>query len=66
MNLFPLVLEEAAQAQQQPGGIKGILTMLIPFILIIAVMYFVSIRPQKKREKKLREQLNAIDRKSVV
>ena len=33
------------------------LTAFLPFILIIGVMYFFTIRPQKKREKELKAKL---------
>lgn len=33
------------------GGKGGMLTMLLPFILMFAVMYFLILRPQKRKEK---------------
>lgn len=42
-NLYTL---EAAPAQS-----TGMLGMLLPIILMVAVFYFVGIRPQKKQEK---------------
>ncbi len=42
-NLYTLQ-EEAAQS----GGMFG---MLLPIILMIAIFYFIGIRPQKKQEK---------------
>ena len=41
-----------APAQGQPPGIGG---MLVPMICIFAIMYFLMIRPQQKKEKQLRE-----------
>ena len=35
----------------QPAGGGNILTMLIPFALMFAVLYFLIIRPQQKRSK---------------
>ncbi|HPY64280.1 MAG TPA: preprotein translocase subunit YajC [Bacillota bacterium] len=55
--LYRFLLEATAQQTDKPGGILGTLYMLLPFVLIIGVMYFVSIRPQKKREKQLKAQL---------
>ena len=34
---------------------NGTLTMILPLIVLLAVMYFLLIRPQKKREKEYRE-----------
>lgn len=39
----------------EPGLMGSLTTLLIP-LLLIGVMYFLMIRPQKKQEKKLREQ----------
>lgn len=36
----------------------GTLTMLLPLALMFVVMYFLMIRPQKNKEKKLREQIS--------
>ncbi len=45
----------------QSGGDTGnILTMIAPFALLFGVMYFLMIRPQKKKEKKLKEQLETM------
>ena len=57
MTLYPLLLEAAeTAAEQKPGGsIVSLLYTMLPFILIVGVMYFFTIRPQKKREKKLKE-----------
>ncbi len=38
---------DAAQA----GGVGGMLTMALPLIIMVAAMYFLIIRPQKKKEK---------------
>ena len=32
---------------------NGTLTMLLPLVILLAVMYFLLIRPQKKREKEI-------------
>ena len=45
-NLFLLEGEAAQQA-----GPAGMLTTLLPFILMIVVFYFFLIRPQKKQER---------------
>ena len=35
------------------GGSGSILTMVLPLVILLAVMYFLLIRPQKKREKEI-------------
>ncbi|HBN85720.1 MAG TPA: preprotein translocase subunit YajC [Clostridiales bacterium] len=35
-----------------------LLSSILPFALIILVMYFMLIRPQRKKEKTLRDQIN--------
>ena len=56
-------VEEQLQQQQQPGlgeSLVGILFSLLPFIAMFAIMYFLMIRPEKKRKKKEQEMLNAL------
>lgn len=67
MNLFymliPAYLMSAAgtgTGEEAGGGLQSMLTMLLPFALIIAFMYFFSIRPQKKKEKELKAKLEAM------
>ncbi|NLB50956.1 MAG: preprotein translocase subunit YajC [Clostridiaceae bacterium] len=57
MTLFPLLLMAAANpsGEEQSGGALSLLYTMLPFVLIVGVMYFFTIRPQKKREKKLKE-----------
>ncbi len=58
MNLFELTAyAEPAQAQAGAGSMIG---AFLPFILIIAVMYFLMIRPQKKKEKLKQEMLSQL------
>jgi preprotein translocase subunit YajC len=35
-------------------------TMILPFVIMIAAMYLIVFLPQKRKEKKTREMLNAI------
>jgi preprotein translocase subunit YajC len=44
-----LIMDAAAAAPQQVG-LAGGLMQFMPFILIFAVMYFLMIRPQKKKQ----------------
>lgn len=41
-------------------SIVGIISMAFPFILMIAVFYFLLIRPQKKKEKQTQQMRNNI------
>ena len=45
---------------QDPNSLTGILTSLIPFIVIFAIFYFLFIRPQKNQQKKHKEMLEAL------
>ena len=38
----------------------GILSQLLPFIILIAIMYFVIIRPQQKEAKSRQEMLDSL------
>lgn len=46
--------EGAANTTQQPQTV-GLGGMLIPLAIMFALLYFVAIRPQKKRDKELKE-----------
>ena len=51
------------------AGLLGTLISLLPMILIFVVFYFMLIRPQRKKEKKVQEMLNALkvgDRVSTI
>jgi preprotein translocase subunit YajC len=49
-------LGQAGAAQGQPG----LLGMLVPMLLIVAVMYFLMIRPQQKKQKAHQALINAL------
>lgn len=55
-----------AQAAPGPGGAGDIFLQLMPFVLIIAVMYFLVIRPQQQRMKAHQQLVAAIKRGDVV
>jgi len=42
---------------QDPAGTASLWATLLPFMLLIAAMYFILIRPQSKRNKQHREML---------
>lgn len=53
MNVYP-ILATATTAAQEPTAGQQALSMLIsfgPLVLIFVVMYFLMIRPQKKKQK---------------
>jgi preprotein translocase subunit YajC len=41
-------------------------TTIAPLIFIMAIMYFLLIRPQQQQQKKLREKINAVRRGDTV
>ena len=50
-------------AGQKPGGF---LQLIIPFGLMFAIMYFLMIRPQRKKEKERKEKLSRIRKNDKV
>lgn len=54
-----LFLAQTAPAGE-PGGIVTILASLAPFILMIVVMYFLLIRPQRKKDKENKQMLASL------
>lgn len=56
-----------AYAQAVPGaGGSSFLIQLLPFIMILGIMYFLIIRPQQKRLKDHREMIASIKRGDTV
>ena len=51
------LMMDAANAAQQPAA-GGALIQLLPFILIFGVMYFLMIRPQKKKQQEHQKMLD--------
>jgi preprotein translocase subunit YajC len=57
----------AAYAADATGGAMDTLTaMLPPMIAVFAIMYFIGIRPQQRRQKEIREMLAALRRGDTV
>ncbi|MDO4744875.1 MAG: preprotein translocase subunit YajC [Clostridia bacterium] len=50
----------ATTAAGQAGGTVGMLTSFIPLILMFVVFWFILIRPQKKKEKELKNMLASL------
>lgn len=51
---------------QAAGGEGGMLTAILPLILIFAVFYFLLIRPQQKRMKQHKQMIEAVRRGDKV
>ena len=62
MNLFslPLLLGAPEGAGGQPASGMGQFMSFAPFILIIAIFYFLIIRPQNKKQKETQRMLSAL------
>ena len=60
------VVDAATQNPEQAAGCVeatiGSIGMFFPLIIMFALMYFLMIRPEKKRKKKEQEMLNALKR----
>ncbi|HHU53326.1 MAG TPA: preprotein translocase subunit YajC [Clostridiaceae bacterium] len=55
---YTLLLEASADQAKKGGG--SLIVSLLPMILIFGLMYLLMIRPQKREEKKMKEQINAM------
>lgn len=53
--------QTATTTGQGGNDIVSILTMLIPLALMVVIFYFLIIRPEKKRGKKMQEMLNKLE-----
>lgn len=60
MNLLTLMAQSTGGAASGGLSIASLLSMIIPFALIILIFYFLIIRPEKKRNKEMQEMLNNI------
>ena len=50
----------AAEGSVASAGMAEMLSMLVPLVLMFVVFYFLLIRPQKKKDKKVKEMLAAL------
>ena len=55
-----------AQGASPFGGDGGMLTSLLPFVLIFVIMYFLILRPQQKRVKTHQEMVKNVRRGDTV
>jgi len=67
MNMFvlPLLMVPPTGAGAEASG-AGILTSFLPFIAIIAIFYFLIIRPQNKKRKETEKMLSALKKGDKV
>ncbi|MBQ9197582.1 MAG: preprotein translocase subunit YajC [Clostridia bacterium] len=49
-----------ASAEAEVSPVAALLGTFLPMILIVVVFYFFLIRPQRKKDKKVKEMLNAL------
>jgi preprotein translocase subunit YajC len=56
--MTPFLFLLAQQPASPDAGPMG--SMLVPMVLMMAMMYFLMIRPQQKRQKELEKQIEAI------
>ena len=56
MNLMTLLLDAAPQGAQKDSG----MSMIIMLLAMIAIFYFLMIRPNQKRQKELTNMRNAL------
>ncbi|MBR5398963.1 MAG: preprotein translocase subunit YajC [Bacteroidales bacterium] len=61
MNIISIILQ-AQQAQQGGGG----LSLIIMMVAIFAIMYFLMIRPQQKKQKELQKFRNELKKGDKV
>ena len=54
----PAAGTNAAGAEMGAAGGAQLISMLVSMVLMVAVFYFLLIRPQRKKDKKVKEMLN--------
>lgn len=60
MYLLPLTIAEAAPAAAPGGGGGSQFQFMGMMAILFAIMYFLMIRPQKRREKERKEMINSV------
>lgn len=60
-DLFTLLAQTATGTGDAAANPASMLTMLIPLVAMIVIFYFLIIRPEKKRSKKMKEMLNNLE-----
>lgn len=49
--------ETVKQAAEQPSTIAALVSTLLPMVLIMGIFYFLMIRPQRKKDKQVKDML---------
>lgn len=52
--------QTAAQSQQEVNPVMNTIVTILPLFLIIVLLYFMMIRPQRKKEKEVKAMINAM------
>jgi preprotein translocase subunit YajC len=52
--------QQTAEGAPRPAGGLGSLASMAPILLLIAVFYFLMIRPQQKKQRQLNETINSL------
>ena len=60
-NIITFLADAAPEAMPIEGGAMSMVSMLISMGLIFVVMYFMMIRPQRKRDKQKREMIAKLE-----
>ena len=70
MNLFQTIVAyaesaadtagQAAGAAGTAGGVAAMITTFLPLIAVMVLLYLMMIRPQRKKEKELKKQIDAM------
>lgn len=55
-----------AQAAGAPGSGSEVLMQIVPFAIILVIMYFMILRPQQKRQKNHQEMIKNVRRGDTV
>ena len=58
--MLPILLT-TTDTTSTAGTTASLLSMILPFALVILVMYFLMIRPQKKKDKQLQDMGSALE-----
>jgi preprotein translocase subunit YajC len=64
--MLPLLFATGQAAGGKQGGTMDTIIGFLPFILIIAIFYFLIIRPQNKKQKETRKMLEALKKGDKV
>ncbi len=51
---------EGAEGVQGASAAASLISMLLSLVLMVAIFYFLLIRPQRKKDKKVKEMLNSL------